>query len=185
MYKEFLDTATSRQDSRSQEQPERIGDYLYYTKFKVYQNQTVMTLYRKHDSQNSKEELIFSPAVDKVIPNYNLSTYNLSKMSLNDSQDKIAFLIDLRNSERPTCFIKDLKTGKIFKEQLENCSDVVWSYCGKYLYYIKKDEQYRPARLFKHKLGDTFQDTDEEVFYAEDERHWVDIRVSKDKAWFF
>ena len=179
----MYDTSINRVDNRSSEEPERIGNYLYYSKFKVWNGKTITNVLRS-DLNGKNEELIFSPQFDKVIPQRNLETANITNFVLNDDHTKIAILIDLRNTEMPTCFIKDLKTNKILKDQIENCYIPVFSKCSKYIYFIQKDQNYRPCRLMRHKVGDIYWEETKEVYYAEDERVYLNIHVSKDSNWY-
>jgi hypothetical protein len=130
------------------------------------------------------ETLIFSPEFDKVIPKYNLESYSIIGMSLNDTHDKIAMMIDLQSTERPTLFIKDLKTNTVLKDQIENCSAAQFSACSKYVYFIQKDSKFRPWRLCRHTVGDVYWEKTEIIAESKDERVFLGLGMTKDKAWW-
>jgi len=84
----------------------------------------------------------------------------------------------------PTCFIKDLKTGKVLKDQIENCAQAVFSNCDRFIYFVQKDKNFRPCRLMKHVLGDVYWEKTEEVYFAKDERVFLNVSLTKDMEWY-
>ena len=183
LFEKMQDTTANRVDNRSSEEPERIENFLYYTKMKVWNGTTITNVYRSN-LDGSNELLIFSPQYDKVIPQNNLETANIINFVVSDDQTKIAVLIDLRNTEMPTCFIKDLKTNQILRDQIENCYVPVFSKCNRYIYFIQKDKNFRPCRLMRHKIGDVYWEETKEVYFASDERVYLNVHISKDKKWY-
>ena len=74
--------------------------------------------------------------------------------------------------------------NKVLKDQIENCAIPVFSKCSKYIYFIQKDQNYRPCRLMRHKIGDVYWEETKEMYYAEDERVYLNIHVTKDSNWY-
>ena len=60
-------------------------------------------------------------------------------MSLSDSSDLLAVMIDLESNELPTGFIKNLATNKLLSDRLPNCSKMEFTDGEEAVLYVKKD----------------------------------------------
>ena len=61
-------------------------------------------------------------------------------------------------------------------------TDLVWSLDGRYLYYTRLDEAWRPHEIWRHELG-TDPAGDVRLLEESDERFWLGISSSRDDRW--
>jgi oligopeptidase B len=67
---------------------------------------------------------------------------------------KLAWAFDDKGSEFYTLLIRDLATGKDMAERIPDTGGGgVWSACGRYVFYVRLDENHRPSKLFRHAVG--------------------------------
>ncbi|HYC03957.1 MAG TPA: S9 family peptidase [Azospirillaceae bacterium] len=84
----------------------------------------------------------------------------------------LAYTEDDDGSERYAVKVKDLQTGKLVLEGIDDASPgVAWSKDGKTLFYTLQDEFQRPKKIMRHALGTPS---------AQDKLVWEE----KDPAWF-
>ena len=65
----------------------------------------------------------------------------------------IAYSLDLNGSELYTLYIKDLNTGLMLSDEVQNVSDVVWAQDSKTIAYARVDANHRPLEVYRHILG--------------------------------
>src|SRR5699024_6891203 len=89
--------------------------------------------------------------------------------------------VDTFSRRKYTLYIKDLETGAILEDRIENTTgNMVWANDNRTLFYTKKEEQtLRSDRVFKHIRG-TSVDRDQLIFTEEDET--FDVQVTKTKS---
>jgi len=70
----------------------------------------------------------------------------------------LAYAENRDGTDSHTLYIKDLQTGELLPDVLQNVyiyGSVEWSANGDYLFYVTLDEQQRPDKLWRHKMGTT------------------------------
>src|SRR5690606_33609106 len=78
----------------------------------------------------------------------------------------LAWSADRNGSEYYTLNIRDLETGTDTREQLEDIAGGgVWSADSRCLYYTEYDDNHRPFRVRRHRLGTP--QADDEILYEE------------------
>ncbi len=66
----------------------------------------------------------------------------------------LAWLADESGSELYTARIRDIETGADFADTVPDASgSVVWTHDAAAIYYVRLDENHRPAGAFRHRLG--------------------------------
>ncbi|MXN65746.1 prolyl oligopeptidase family serine peptidase [Stappia sp. GBMRC 2046] len=81
---------------------------------------------------------------------------------------KLAWAYDDKGSEFFTLRIRDVATGEDLADVIEDTGGGgVWSADGRYVFYIRLDENHRPSKLFRHEVG-TGTDSDVLVFEEPD-----------------
>ena len=82
---------------------------------------------------------------------------------------------DRKGSEYYTLVVRDLETGKELPDRIERCSGgAVWGSDSKTLYYTELDDNHRPFRVLRHRLG-TEQAEDEIIYEEKDPGFFVGI----------
>lgn len=87
----------------------------------------------------------------------------------------VAYAIDLNGSEFYEARIKDMATGALLDDVLANAQgDLVWARDGQTLFYTLLDEEHRPSRVYRHRLGDD-QAQDALIYEEHDPAFYVDV----------
>ena len=96
----------------------------------------------------------------------------------------LAFGVDTVSRRQYVINVKNLETGEIYKERIENTTgSATWSTDNKTLFYANKDEEtLRSEKIYKHKLGDDVAN-DKVVFHEEDETFITFVYKSKSKKY--
>ena len=92
-----------------------------------------------------------------------------------------AYAVDNAGDERFTLRIKDLRTGELLPDVIENVFyGVSFSPDGTRIFYTVVDESWRPYQVKAHILGTPV--TDDEVIYQEDDAAmWLGFELSSDR----
>ena len=105
------------------------------------------------------------------------------EVSYNDKL--LGYSLDLKGSEYFTIYIRDISSGKLVTEKIEETSgSITFSLDDKYFFYSKLDEFHRPRKIFRHKIGSSIKD-DELIFEEKSEAFTVGISLSSDEKYFF
>ena len=97
--------------------------------------------------------------------------------------DRLAYALDLRGDERFALRIRDIATGEILDDSVRDIGyGVVWSRDGRYVFYTRVDEAWRPHEVWRHEVG-TDVAADVLVVAEPDERFWLGITSSRDERW--
>lgn len=66
----------------------------------------------------------------------------------------LAYGTDIRGSEYYTVRFKDLGSGDLLEDVIEDTGGgIVWSADATQVFYVRLDENHRPSKVFRHKLG--------------------------------
>ncbi len=105
------------------------------------------------------------------------------EVSYNDKL--LGYSLDLKGSEYYTIYIRNITSGKLVTEKIEETSgSIAFSLDDQYFFYSKLDEFHRPRKIFRHKIGSSAKD-DELIFEEKSEAFTVGISLSSDEKYFF
>lgn len=155
-------TARIKQDDVSV--PVKKRGYSYYTRFEKGQDYELHC--RKADKKGAKEEVLLNgPEMGK-----GKSYFSIGGASVSTNNNLLVYGVDFVSRRQYTLHFKDLSTGKVLKDKIENTTgSAIWANDNKTIFYTKNDPvTLRSYRIFKHVLG-TDQSTDELVFEEKDE----------------
>ena len=66
----------------------------------------------------------------------------------------LAYAVDRNGSERCRINVKDLATGSVLPDTIEEAQgSLAWANDGQTLFYVTLDAEHRPSRVFRHRLG--------------------------------
>lgn len=154
--------------------PYKQNGYWYITRYEKGQEYPIRT--RRKESLDAPEEILFD--VNEYAKGY--SYYQLSGINISENNELAAFGQDTLSRRIYTIQVKDLKTGKLLPDKLENTTgSSVWAADNKTLFYTRKDEALRAYQIWKHVLG-TPQSDDVLVFQEDDDT--FDTYVYKTKS---
>jgi oligopeptidase B len=95
----------------------------------------------------------------------------------------LAYSTDFEGNERFTLRIRDLTTGQNLPDEVPNTFyGSAWSADGRSLFYLTVDEQWRPYRVWRHRIGTPASD-DVIVYEETDERFWVGVETTRSEAY--
>ena len=96
--------------------------------------------------------------------------FDLGTFEISPDHRFVAWSADVDGNEHYTLRIRDT-----------TWAGTAWSADGEYVFYVVADEQERPYRVMRHRVG-TAQDADVEVFADLDERFYVGIGATRNDA---
>ena len=106
--------------------------------------------------------------------------FSLGASTVDDTGRYLAYSTDTEGSERFTLYIKDLETGELLDDVIDNVFyGVTWAGTD-YLFYTRVDDAWRSDSVWRHKVG-TPASEDVRVFHEEDERFNVGVGSSRSK----
>ncbi|MBL8098822.1 MAG: S9 family peptidase [Anaerolineales bacterium] len=155
--------------------PEKYRDYLYYTRTEAGKQYPIYC--RKKDSFNTSEEIL----LDQNILAEGHEFCSVSAFSISPDQNKLAYSLDVEGSEVYTIYIKDLITGNLYPEKIENVNGSVyysigveWAKDSQTIFYITLDEIHRADKLYRHKI-DTDPKDDVLIFHENDDTYSLSL----------
>lgn len=173
LFKEI--TSRIKQDDNSV--PIKIRDYYHYTRFEEGKEYPIYC--RKKHSLEAEEEII----LDGNVLAEGHAFFDIGEVSLSEDDRLLAYLVDTVSRRIYTVYVKDLETGELVGEPIENTSgNVVWASDNKTLFYGVKDETLRPCKIMRHRLGTTPKD-DVTVFEETDETFVTYISKTKSRKY--
>jgi oligopeptidase B len=143
--------------------PYKDNGYYYYTRYEEGKEYPVFC--RKKETLEANEEVVLN--VNEMAAGH--SYYNIPGYSVSPDNKLIAFGVDTVSRRIYTIYFKDLETGEILSEKIENTTGgATWGNDNKTLFYSMKDEQtLRPYMVCRYILGSgkkaelVFQEDDE------------------------
>lgn len=157
--------------------PYKYNGYWYSTRYEKGGEYPIHS--RRKESLDAKEEILFN--VNEMAKGHNY--YNLNGLNISENNELAAFGQDVVSRRIYTIQIKDLKTGKILSDKLENTTGgSVWAADNKTLFYTRKDETLRAYQIWKHILG-TPQSEDKLIFEEKDDTFNTFVYKSKSRKY--
>ena len=158
--------------------PYKSNGYFYITKYVKGGQYPIYS--RKKESLEAKEEIIFD--VNKMAENHDY--FALNNFSVSPNNKLATFGVDTVSRRQYTIQIKNLQTGKIYPEKIENTTgSATWAADNKTIFYTKKDPKtLRSYAIMKHVLGTPVSD-DIEIYNEKDTTFDVSVYKTKSKKY--
>lgn len=160
--------------------PYKLRGYEYYARYEEAQNYALYC--RKKAGENSSEEIMLNgPEMAQ-----GFSYYRISGPTVSMNNKILAYAVDTVSRRIYTLYFKDLATGKLLDDKLENVNGgVTWANDNETVFYTVKDkETLRSYRIYRHKLG-TAQSEDKLVFEEKDETYSCGVGKTKSDKYIF
>jgi len=153
--------------------------YYYYSRYERGREYPIYA--RKKERLEANEEITLNvPEMAKGHDYYRVSGRNVS-----EDNCYMAFGVDTVSRRRYDIYFKDLQTGELLPEVLNNTSGyVIWANDNKTVFYTIKDETLRPYKLMKHVLGQD-PSKDVEVYHEKDNTFYLGAGKSKTDKYIF
>jgi oligopeptidase B len=163
--KQFQEDLFEEMKSRIKEDDESVpykkNNYYYITRFKKGNQYPIYS--RKKESLESREQILFD--VNELGKGF--SYFKLSGLSISRNNELAVFGVDTVGRRQYTLQFKNLETGELFPEKIENTTGgAAWANDNKTVFYTHQNPKtLRSEKIFRHVLG-TNPSEDIEV-YAE------------------
>lgn len=170
--------------------PVRQGQYWYYSRTeegKSYGTACRLPVSEGHDAwlpptiterPEPDEQVLLD--VNAMAEGHDFFSLGASTVTL--SGNFLAFSEDTKGDERYTLRIKDLRTGELLDDVIEDISaGATWA-GDEYVFYQRVDEAWRPDSVWRHRVGTPVSE-DVRVFYEPDERFWVGIGTTRSEKY--
>ncbi len=155
--------------------PYFLNNYFYITRFEKGSQYPIYS--RKKENLEAKEEILFD--VNKEAEGHEY--FQLGGLNVSPNNTLVAFATDTVSRRQYTIQIKNLETGNILTDKIENTTGgSVWSNDNKTLFYTKKDPlTLRSSSIYRHILG---TDASEDVVVFEEKDETYNTYVYKTKS---
>ena len=163
-----------KQDDQSV--PVKVNGYLYYSRFEEGQDYGLSC--RKNGDENGAEEILLNmPEMAK-----DQSYFAVGGQSISENNELMAYSVDLVSRRQYTIHFKNLATGEMFSDKIENTTGgITWANDNKTIFYTKQDPiTLRSYQIYKHVLG-TPVDQDKLVFEEKDETFTCNVYKTKSR----
>ena len=155
--------------------PIKRDNYFYYSRQTLEQNYPVYL--RKKDSLEGPEEIIMDVNVEAKKHSF----FRLGGFSVSPSHNLLAYTVDTTGNEFFELKIRDLSTKNDTGETIPNVNNsVVWNADNSGFYYTQMSAEWRPKKLFHHKLGTKHQD-DRLIYEEKDNLSTIGIGRTADR----
>ncbi len=155
-------------------------EYEYWTKTTAVGNYSIK-LRKKIGSDTVEEFWNGDVEKEKLKTEY----FGVGDLEVSYDDKLLGYSLDLKGSEYYTIYIRNITSGKLVTEQIEETSgSITFSLDDQYFFYSKLDEFHRPRKIFRHKIGSSVKD-DELIFEEKSEAFTVGISLSSDEKYFF
>jgi oligopeptidase B len=157
--------------------PYRQRGYYYYTRYRKGADYPVVA--RKLGSLKAKEQVM----LDEAAMAKGHGFFAVGAHSVSQNNRLLAYAVDTVGRRQYSLNVKDLKTGKVFPDEVENIEpDLVWADDNRTIYYIEKDPvTLLSKRVKSHALG-TRASADKLVYEEKDDSFYLGVgRTSDDK----
>ena len=159
--------------------PYKDKNFEYWTKTTTKGNYSIK-LRRKIGEE--KVEEIWNGDLEKE--KLNTEYFGLGDLEVSFDDKFLGYSLDLKGSEYYTIYIRDIKSGKLVTEKIEETSgSIEFSLDDKFIFYSKLDEHHRPRTIYRHKIGTPVKE-DKLIFEEKSEGFTVGIGLSSDEKYF-
>ena len=126
--------------------PYKDKNFEYWTKTTTKGNYSIK-LRRKIGEE--KVEEIWNGDLEKE--KLNTEYFGLGDLEVSFDDKFLGYSLDLKGSEYYTIYIRDIKSGKLVTEKIEETSgSIEFSLDDKFIFYSKLDEHHRPRTIYRH-----------------------------------
>ena len=180
LQKKLFDEIKGRIKLDDESLPYKDKIYEYWTKTTAKGNYSIKL--RKKIGTNNDEE-IWNGDLEKE--KLKTEYFGLGDLEVSFNDKYLGYSLDLKGSEYYTIYIRDIETNKLVTEKIEETSgSITFSLDDKYIFYSKLDENHRPRKIYRHKIGTPVK-KDELIFEEKSEAFTVNIGLSSDEKYFF
>ena len=178
--KKLFDEIKGRIKLDDESLPFKDFDYEYWSKTTTKGNYSIKL--RKKIGTNNIEEIWNG---DEEKEKLKVEYFGVGDLEVSFNDKYLGYSLDTKGSEYYTIYIRDINTKKLVTDKIEETSGgITFSLDDQYVFYSKLDENHRPRKIYRHKLG-TKVSEDQLIFEEKSEAFTVGISLSSDDKYFF
>ncbi|MDC1191763.1 S9 family peptidase [Candidatus Pelagibacter ubique] len=178
--KKLFDEIKGRIKLDDESLPFKDFDYEYWSKTTTKGNYSIKL--RKKIGTNNIEEIWNG---DEEKEKLKVEYFGVCDLEVSFNDKYLGYSLDTKGSEYYTIYIRDINTKKLVTEKIEETSgSITFSLDDQFVFYSKLDENHRPRKIYRHKLG-TKVSEDQLIFEEKSEAFTVGIGLSADDKYFF
>ncbi|MDB4232141.1 S9 family peptidase [Candidatus Pelagibacter sp.] len=178
--KKLFDEIKGRIKLDDESLPFKDFDYEYWSKTTTKGNYSIKL--RKKIGTNNIEEIWNG---DEEKEKLKVEYFGVGDLEVSFNDKYLGYSLDTKGSEYYTIYIRDINTKKLVTDKIEETSGgITFSLDDQYIFYSKLDENHRPRKVYRHKLG-TKVSEDQLIFEEKSEAFTVGIGLSSDDKYFF
>ncbi|WP_343710528.1 S9 family peptidase [Mycobacterium sp.] len=108
--------------------------------------------------------------------------FSLGAANVSPDGNVLAYSVDVVGDERYTLRFKDLRTGKMYPDEIIGIgAGATWATDNHTVYYVTLDAAWRPDTVWRHRLGSGLPA--QKVYHEPDERFWVAVGRTRSDAY--
>ncbi|MEZ0130680.1 oligopeptidase B, partial [Flavobacterium sp. LBUM151] len=155
--------------------PYFYNGYYYITRFETGQDYPIFS--RKKGSLSADEEIMFN--CNELAKDH--AYFKLGGLSISPDNKFASFGVDIVGRRIYTVQIKNLETGEILADKIENATGgSVWANDNNTIFYVRQDEvTLRSDKVFRHKLN---TDSAADVLVFDETDDTFNVSISKEKS---
>ena len=177
--KKLFDEIKARIKLDDESLPYKDKNYEYWTKTTAKGNYSIKL--RKKIGEEQIEEIWNG---DKEKEKLKTEYFGLGDLEVSFNDEYLGYSLDLKGSEYYTIYIRNIKSGNLVTEKIEETSgSIEFSLDDKYIFYSKLDKHHRPRTIYRHEIGSATKD-DLLIFEEKSEAFTVGIGLSSDEKYF-
>lgn len=178
LQKDLFEEMKSRIKEDDESVPYFYNGYFYITRYEKGKDYPIYS--RKKGSLDATEEIMFDCNEMAKGQSY----FNLNGISVSEDNKWVTFGIDTVSRRQYTIQVKNLETGEILPEKIENTTGgTAWATDNKTFFYTKKDPQtLRSDKIYRHELNSDVKN-DALVFHEKDDTFYTFVYKEKSKKY--
>lgn len=159
--------------------PVTINGYSYYTRYE--QGQQYPLYCRKALTPGAGEEIMLDgPEMAK-----GKAYFSIGEWTVSEDNRLLAYSVDTVSRRRYTAYVKDLETGEILPDRIDNAGSITWANDNQTVFYSKKDPAtLRNYQVYRHRLGED-PSNDALVYQEDDETFQAFVDKSRSDKYLF
>ncbi|RMF68411.1 MAG: S9 family peptidase, partial [Calditrichaeota bacterium] len=159
--------------------PVKRGSYFYY--YRTQKGKQYVIHCRKKGSLDAPEEVLLDE--NELAQGHKF--FRIGVLETSPDHRYLAFSVDTTGNETYTMYVKDLQTGRLLADTIENTYyTLAWANDNQTFFYTVLDAAKRPYKLYRHRLGQPAAQ-DQLVHHEKDDKFFISVRRSKSGRFIF
>lgn len=174
LQEELFEEMKARYKKDDESLPYLFNGYWYIVRYEEGKEYPIFC--RKYKTLESEEEVLLDVNILAEGHDY----FEVGSVAVSPNNELTSFSSDNVSRRIYTINFKNLKTGEILSDKIENTTGkAVWANDNKHVFYIRKDDSLRAFQVYRHELG---TDSSEDVLIFHEEDETFDVNVFKTKS---